>query len=295
MGDISISDMKIHDSGCLWRYVRASMSLAGYLPPLCDPADGHLLLDGGYVNNLPADIMHKRGAKHILAVDVGATDELDLANYGDSLSGWSILWAKLNPFVSVPRVLSQADIQVRLAYVSCVRQMEEVKTADYCDYIRPPIDKYGTLQFDSFDEIREVGYYHGQTYFAGLRKAGQLWFLQQVQNRRRSLENLDISYERSSNSVGTSYARFTALAEMVCRVRQVTPVRSDLSGPGRAEGYDHLDLETDPDDSDILSEGDEELDEEESGFISNACPEDVLQPVGLSQRNLSRSDHHHHH
>ena len=55
---------------------RASMSLAGYLPPLCDPADGHLLLDGGYVNNLPADIMHKRGAKHILAVDVGATDEV---------------------------------------------------------------------------------------------------------------------------------------------------------------------------------------------------------------------------
>ena len=29
------------------------MSLAGYLPPLCDPMDGHLLLDGGYVNNLP--------------------------------------------------------------------------------------------------------------------------------------------------------------------------------------------------------------------------------------------------
>lgn len=39
--------------GSLWRYVRASMSLAGYMPPLCDAKDGHLLLDGGYVNNLP--------------------------------------------------------------------------------------------------------------------------------------------------------------------------------------------------------------------------------------------------
>ena len=29
------------------------MSLSGYLPPICDPEDGHLLLDGGYVNNLP--------------------------------------------------------------------------------------------------------------------------------------------------------------------------------------------------------------------------------------------------
>lgn len=40
-------------TGCLWRYVRASMSLSGYLPPLCDPKDGHLLMDGGYINNLP--------------------------------------------------------------------------------------------------------------------------------------------------------------------------------------------------------------------------------------------------
>ena len=44
-------------TGCLWRYVRASMSLSGYLPPLCDPKDGHLLLDGGYVNNLPGEEM----------------------------------------------------------------------------------------------------------------------------------------------------------------------------------------------------------------------------------------------
>ena len=48
------------------RYVRGSMSLAGYLPPICDPRDGHLLLDGGYTNNLPADIMRSRGSKHIL-------------------------------------------------------------------------------------------------------------------------------------------------------------------------------------------------------------------------------------
>lgn len=42
-------------TGSLWRYVRASMSLAGYMPPLCDPVDGHMLLDGGYCNNLPGN------------------------------------------------------------------------------------------------------------------------------------------------------------------------------------------------------------------------------------------------
>ena len=45
----------IPPAGSLWRYVRASMSLSGYLPPLCDPLNGHLLLDGGYINNLPGN------------------------------------------------------------------------------------------------------------------------------------------------------------------------------------------------------------------------------------------------
>ena len=53
--DITDSKMRVHNSGSLWRYVRASMSLSGYMPPLCDPVDGHLLLDGGYVNNLPGE------------------------------------------------------------------------------------------------------------------------------------------------------------------------------------------------------------------------------------------------
>ena len=46
-----------------------------------------------------------------------------------------------------------AEVQSRLAYVSCTRQMEQVKDSNLCEYIRPPIDKYRTLQFGSFDEI----------------------------------------------------------------------------------------------------------------------------------------------
>lgn len=49
--------MRIHRNGIMWPVVRSSMSIAGYVPPICDPQDGHLLLDGAYVNNLPADIM----------------------------------------------------------------------------------------------------------------------------------------------------------------------------------------------------------------------------------------------
>ena len=88
--------------------------------------------------------------------------KLDCIIYEIICSGWQILWLKLNPFSSMPKIPSQADIQLRLAYVSCVRQLEEVRTASYCDYIRPPIDKYGILQFEAFEEIRDVGYHHGK-------------------------------------------------------------------------------------------------------------------------------------
>ena len=32
------------------------MSISGVLPPMCDPIDGHLLVDGAYVNNLPGNM-----------------------------------------------------------------------------------------------------------------------------------------------------------------------------------------------------------------------------------------------
>ena len=108
-----------------------------------------------------ADVMLRQGAHHILAIDVGSQDDTDLTNYGDSLSGWWLLWKRWNPFSTPVKVPNLPDIQSRLAYVSCVRQLEEVKSSDYCEYIRPPIDKYKTLQFANFNEIKDVGYQHG--------------------------------------------------------------------------------------------------------------------------------------
>ena len=46
-----------------------------------------------------------------------------------------------------------AEVASRLAYVSSVSQLEDTKNQKNCEYIRPPIDKYATLQFGAFDEI----------------------------------------------------------------------------------------------------------------------------------------------
>jgi lysophospholipid hydrolase len=44
--------MEIHTTGYAWRYIRASMTLTGFLPPITDE-DGNILVDGGYMDNLP--------------------------------------------------------------------------------------------------------------------------------------------------------------------------------------------------------------------------------------------------
>jgi len=175
--DVSVCKMRVHDFGCLWRYVRASMSIGGYMPPLCDPEDGHLLLDGGYVNNVPADVMHERASGPILAHDVGARfdDEPPLYDYGDYLSGWSYQLAKLVPFSRIPRVLKPEEIQLRLGSVACYSKLREVSEADYCDLIRlPQIENYGTFQFHAFEEIRQMGYQSGKSYFSEKWKVGPL-------------------------------------------------------------------------------------------------------------------------
>lgn len=71
------------------------------------------------------------GAKYVLAIDVGSQDDMDFTNYGDSLSGFWLLWKKYNPFTTSVKVPSLPDIQSRLAYVSCVRQLEVFIYTDF--------------------------------------------------------------------------------------------------------------------------------------------------------------------
>ena len=97
--DITSCRERVHQTGTLWRYCRASMSLAGYFPPLCDGSDGEygLLLDGGYMNNLPIDKMQSLypSTSTIIAVDVSKEVNLPSKTYGDSVSGWWIMLRRI--------------------------------------------------------------------------------------------------------------------------------------------------------------------------------------------------------
>ncbi|XP_037262817.1 patatin-like phospholipase domain-containing protein 6 isoform X4 [Falco rusticolus] len=168
-----------------------------------------------------ADIARNMGAKTVIAIDVGSQDETDLCNYGDSLSGWWLLWKRLNPWAEKVKVPDMAEIQSRLAYVSCVRQLEVVKSSSYCEYIRPPIDRFKTMDFGKFDEIYDVGYQHGKVVFDGWSRGDVIE--EMVKDRRAA----DFYESKRMDVLTCPSAGFTDLAEIVSRIEPAKPYLSD--------------------------------------------------------------------
>ena len=68
--DLLSGEEVILDSGRVADAVRATVSLPGVLAPM--RLDNRLLVDGGLLNNVPADVVRRMGADVVIAVDVSA-------------------------------------------------------------------------------------------------------------------------------------------------------------------------------------------------------------------------------
>ena len=53
--------------------MRATMSLPLIFPPV--EFEGHVLVDGGALNNVPADVARSMGADRVIAVNVGNLED----------------------------------------------------------------------------------------------------------------------------------------------------------------------------------------------------------------------------
>lgn len=173
--NITESVQEIHSFGYAWRYVRASMSLAGLLPPLEDK--GSMLLDGGYLDNLPVWEMKTRGCNTIFAVDVGSVDDRTPMDYGDSLNGFWIVVNRWNPFSPHPNIPNMAEIQMRLGYVASVNALESAKRTPGVIYARPPIEDYATLDFGKFKEIYGIGAQYGNLFLTELEEHNKMPYI----------------------------------------------------------------------------------------------------------------------
>ncbi|KAI9505241.1 hypothetical protein BX070DRAFT_221764 [Coemansia spiralis] len=171
--NITKSRSEVHTTGLLWRVVRASMSLSGFVPPLCDE-NGDMLVDGGYLDNLPVRVMKDElGADMIFAVDIAGEYDTSAVKYGASVSGFWVLLNHLNPFRSywIPTL---SEVQSRLTYASSDRELENAKIADSCVYLRVPPKDVGVLDFGRFDELHKRGYEYAKEWTRRWQQRGLL-------------------------------------------------------------------------------------------------------------------------
>ena len=83
--NLTRGEPSVHVDGLLWKLVRASMTIVGLVPPVTE--NGELLIDGGYLNNMPVDVMRGLGVDTVSSrsryqlthSSVSTTDSLNLA------------------------------------------------------------------------------------------------------------------------------------------------------------------------------------------------------------------------
>lgn len=148
--NLSTGSAMVHRRGGLAGSLRASIAIPGLLPPVCTP-DG-VLVDGGMMNNLPADVMARMERGPVLAVDVGS----DLAFQAMPARTWRgrLLRRWLGAPDSMPAI---APLLLRAATVSSDAQtMMAVSKATVV--LKPALAGVDLRAWSSFETTAALGY-----------------------------------------------------------------------------------------------------------------------------------------
>jgi NTE family protein len=150
--DLTTGRIHTHRGGRLWRALRASVALPGILPPVT--FHGHLLVDGGVMNNLPVDVMAEQASGPIIASDV--TGELDLKATDEQYGERPFWWLIREGMRGSPSIVS---ILMRSGTVGSEAQRRVVR--EQADYLfEPPLKDVGLRDWKAFDRAIEEGYAH---------------------------------------------------------------------------------------------------------------------------------------
>jgi NTE family protein len=152
--DMITGDQVIHRRGLLWIAVRASISIPGLLPPV--QHGDRLLVDGGLLNILPADVMCADSDGEVICVDLRTT-------YVPS-KGFGPLPARLQPPAFVRRLLTGTDVALPPVQETLLRSVELSASKGnlrelprVAAIIEPDVSAIGPLDFKNIDAALDAG------------------------------------------------------------------------------------------------------------------------------------------
>jgi predicted acylesterase/phospholipase RssA/CRP-like cAMP-binding protein len=149
------ADTVVHRTGPLYRCVATSMAIPGMVPPVF--REGEILVDGGLLNNLPADVMRRCGRGPVFAVNVSAGPLTVERDYPDCLSGWRLLWSRVNPFMRSIRVPNLTTILARSATLR-PSPPQPPRAADIDVLFEPPVSHIRLLDWSALETLVDIGY-----------------------------------------------------------------------------------------------------------------------------------------
>jgi predicted acylesterase/phospholipase RssA len=169
---LTTCDMKVHLRGDAATAVVASARIPGLLPPLA--ADGELLVDGGLVNMVPADVMQELAeGGHVIAVAVSPRERFDCANFGNGVSGWRQLARRLT-FSKSGKMPSFREVLMRTVEFGRTPSTRGLSSATM--KLTLPVEQFGFGDFPAGKQIANAGYRYAKEYFENwLREFGSPW------------------------------------------------------------------------------------------------------------------------
>jgi predicted acylesterase/phospholipase RssA len=135
--------------------------MPGVFSPMVD--DGELLVDGGLMNNVPLDIMQDLAeGGPVIAVDVRPERETaQKYSFGPSLSGWQVLWNRLNPRAQPRPVPSLFGTLLQSITVNETYHLVGKRHRANL-FLSPPVAGFSLMDFTPTDQIAEVGYQYAR-------------------------------------------------------------------------------------------------------------------------------------
>ena len=139
--DLRTARQVVLDRGSLARAIRATVSFPGLFPPV--EVDGQVLIDGGAMNNVPADVVRAMGASVVIAVSVGDLRDRTTIDY----SMFGIMADTLDAMIraNTKDTLDSADVVLNV-----------------------PVDGVGSLDWHRSREVVEIGYQAAEAMRAAL-------------------------------------------------------------------------------------------------------------------------------
>jgi NTE family protein len=129
--DLLLAEPVVMRSGSLADALRATMSLPLAFPPV--DVDGRVLVDGGAMNNVPADVVRAMGARQVVAVNVG--DLSDREGVDATMFGLASETMDAMMRASTKRALTSADVIINV-----------------------PLKEYGSLDWRRAPDLIDEGY-----------------------------------------------------------------------------------------------------------------------------------------